>query len=150
MDSWSTACRTPNRTRIPATLRPSARWRTVASTPSAKPYSCIPLLLSLSRLSLRRAAGLAPLDELVDHRADQGRPAAARFGSHSVHGRGGHRLERGQALAQEPLGLRGRPDSLGRVQRMLHALTSLACTHQVTDGEADHYFHASHILSGVR
>ncbi len=44
MDSESTACRTPNRTRIPATLRPSARWRTVASTPSAKPYSCIPLL----------------------------------------------------------------------------------------------------------
>ena len=33
---------------------------------------------------------------------------------------------------------------------MLHALTSLACAYQVTDGEADHYFHASHILSGVR
>ena len=46
MDSASTACLTPNRTRIPATLRPPARWRTVASTPSAKPYSCIPLLLS--------------------------------------------------------------------------------------------------------
>src|SRR5271167_1734409 len=112
MDSESTACRTPNRTRIPATFRPAARWRTVASTPSAKPYSCIPLLLSLTPLIsyaaylLRRAASLTPLDELVHHAADQGRLAAAGFSVHPLHGRGGHRLERGQALTQQPPGFR--------------------------------------------
>src|SRR5260370_5408989 len=42
-DSSSTACRTPNRTPIPATFRPPPRRRTVASPPSPHPYSCIPL-----------------------------------------------------------------------------------------------------------
>ena len=38
---------------------------------------------------------------------------------------------------------------LGRVQRTLHALTSLARADQVADGEADHYFHAYHFLPGA-
>src|ERR1700722_12414641 len=38
----STACQTPNRTRMAATLRPQARARTASSTPSQTPYSCIP------------------------------------------------------------------------------------------------------------
>src|SRR5215472_18380834 len=92
-DSSTTACFTPNRTRIPATLRPPARWRTVASTPSAKPYSCIPLLALR-----RRVARLAPLDQLVHHRADQRAPAATRSGP--FHGRPGHGLDGGNALGQ--------------------------------------------------
>src|ERR1700678_3364553 len=41
----STACHTPNRTRIAATLRPRARARTASSTPSQTPYSCMPELV---------------------------------------------------------------------------------------------------------
>ena len=38
--SGSTACRTPQRTRMPVTGRPAARVRTASSTPSHSPNSC--------------------------------------------------------------------------------------------------------------
>ena len=40
IDAGSTACRTPQRTRMPVTCRPAARFWTVSSTPSANPNSC--------------------------------------------------------------------------------------------------------------
>src|SRR5215472_517550 len=40
MEAGSTACLTPQRTRIPATGRPAARVWTASSTPSQSPNSC--------------------------------------------------------------------------------------------------------------
>src|SRR3984885_3412036 len=57
-DSASTACHTPKRTRIAATLRPRARARTASSTPSQTPYSCMPELVP-GRAGQRLQGGLA-------------------------------------------------------------------------------------------
>ena len=50
---------------------------------------------------------------------------------------------------KQPLGLRGRPYRLGRVQGLLYALPPLAGADPVPDREADHYFHANHFLPGA-
>jgi hypothetical protein len=64
IDSGSTACLTPQRTRIPLTGRPAARVLTASSTPSHKPNSC-------TWSSHPEAAPLPFTDPVTDRESDE-------------------------------------------------------------------------------
>src|SRR5580693_10214402 len=98
--------------------------------------------------SRRTRAAVTTLEELVHHAADD-LYIAARAPAHPLQDRGGHHLEGGQALAQQPPGFRVRQDRLDVAEPLLQALPSLAYPHPVAEREAHEHFHANHFLSGA-